>query len=626
MSQYEGYGATVTITSDHLVIDRSGVLARTIGRQQVVALADISSYHVKAPSLLSNGWVQLCVGAPRPELGRGSAPSDPHTVLFKRGQRDQLATLMTCLQQVVDSNQQRRTPFATGTSMSSSQIAPNLTRAPDAQVRLPTAPLPESRARLHIPPSPTVLPRVSVDVSTDVSTGPSFVGFDVETANGARGSICAIGLSVVTGGQVTATYSWLCRPPSGLDRFEPGNSLIHGLTARDVAGQPTFRQRLGDMLDVIGDLPLIAHNAAFDIGALREASAAESMSWRPLTYGCTVIWSRRELPELRNHKLPTVAAALGVPLLHHHDASADASAAAEIALELMRRRGSATVDAYAAATGIALGRATIDAATGPAATSRPGAPTWVTMGSASTPPEPSADADSTHPLFGQTVVITGALSGLSKDEAWAQLAKCGARVKKTVTRRTSVLVVGTWIDDSGRPAITEKHTQARRLREAGQQIAILNQAEMDAVLTGDRSIAVPDLSAPSQVDAYALASDGDIAPNNRSDRQQQVRGRHFTAWVEPVKQLKREQRYDEALDLLLECIEVVERPAVMEGGAPAPWYTEQAAIVYRKRKDFVSEIAILQRWIDAAGRSGRGVGDTHPIVVRRAKARSLLTK
>ena len=475
MSQYQGYGATATITSDHLVIDRSGVLARTIGRQQVVALADIASYHVKAPSLLSNGWIQLCVGAPRPELGRGSAPSDPHTVLFKRGQREQMATLATYLQQVVDSNQQHRTPFATGTSLPSSQIAPNLTRSPHAQVHLPTAPLPEPLARPDIPPVPTVSPRVPVDVST----GPSFVGFDVETANGARGSICAIGLSVVTGGKVTATYSWLCRPPSGLDRFEPGNSLIHGLTARDVAGQPTFRQRLGDMLDVIGDLPLIAHNAAFDIGALREASAAESMSWRPLTYGCTVIWSRRELPELRNHKLLTAAAALGVPLLHHHDASADATAAAEIALELIRRRGSATVDAYAAATGIALGRATIDAATGTAATSRPGTPTWVTMGSSSTPPEPNADADSTHPLFGQTVVITGALSGLSKEEAWAQLAKYGARVKKTVTRRTSVLVVGTWIDDSGRPAITEKHTHARRLRAAGQQIAILNQAEMD---------------------------------------------------------------------------------------------------------------------------------------------------
>ncbi|NMM87954.1 hypothetical protein B2J88_26950 [Rhodococcus sp. SRB_17] len=37
-------------------------------------------------------------------------------------------------------------------------------------------------------------------------------------------------------------------------------------------------RRLGDILDVLMDLPLIAHIAAFDIGALREVSAAESMS------------------------------------------------------------------------------------------------------------------------------------------------------------------------------------------------------------------------------------------------------------------------------------------------------------------------------------------------------------
>ncbi|WP_244461620.1 hypothetical protein [Rhodococcus sp. ZPP] len=90
-------------------------------------------------------------------------------------------------------------------------------------------------------------------------------------------------------------------------------------------------------------------------------------------------------------------------------------------------------------------------------------------------------------------------------------------MKKTVTRRTSALVVGTWSDDSGQPAITEKHTQARRLQEAGQKIAILDQGQMEALLTGDRSIELPDLAAPSTVDAYALVDDDNIAPNNRND-------------------------------------------------------------------------------------------------------------
>ncbi|WP_244461614.1 exonuclease domain-containing protein [Rhodococcus sp. ZPP] len=334
MSQWQGYGAMVTITGEHLVIDRSGVLSVTIGRRQVIALPDVVSYHVKQPSLLSNGWVQLCVGGPRPVLGRGVAPSDPHTVMFKRGQRQQMATLVAYLQQVVAYNQQWQRPFAAGASSPASPVAPISVPPRRAEVPVSAAPQEEPVAKAYVSPPPAVAQKVSVQVST----GPSFVGFDVETANGARGSICAIGLSVVTAGRVTATHSWLCRPPAGLDRFEPGNSRIHGLTARDVAGQPTFRQRLADMLDIVGDLPLIAHNAAFDIGALREASAAEALSWSPLTYGCTLIWSRSELPELPNHKLPTVAAALGVPLLQHHDASADATAAAEIALGLMRRR------------------------------------------------------------------------------------------------------------------------------------------------------------------------------------------------------------------------------------------------------------------------------------------------
>lgn len=45
--------------------------------------------------MLTNGWIQLCVGAARPELGRTAAPSDPHTVMFKRNQRDQMDSRTT---------------------------------------------------------------------------------------------------------------------------------------------------------------------------------------------------------------------------------------------------------------------------------------------------------------------------------------------------------------------------------------------------------------------------------------------------------------------------------------------------------------------------------------------------
>lgn len=74
-----------------------------------------------------------------------------------------------------------------------------------------------------------------------------------------------------------------------------------------------------------------------------------------------------------------------------------------------------------------------------------------------------------------------------------------------------------------------------------------------------------------------------------------VRGRHYTEWVEPVKQLKREGRLAEAEELLLECIDAVEAQARAEGGPVAPWYYEQLGIVYRKLGDKAASEAIARR-------------------------------
>lgn len=612
MSQFQGYGAVVSITTHHLVIERSWLVAKLAGTRIDIPFREVVGLHVRQPTMLTNGWIQLCVGAARPELGRNAAPSDPHTVMFKRNQRGQMDSLLQFLHHVLQVNSTQRPPAPAPRASSSSDMA--TTTSEHGQ---PPAPSPVLAGRHTDRPEPALA------VQGDVVSGPSFVGFDVETANGSRGSICAIGLTVVNAGRVTATHSWLCRPPAGLERFDAGNIGVHGITSRDVATQPTFRHRLSDMLDLVGDLPLVAHNAAFDIGALREASAVESMTWRPLQYGCTLRWSRNDLPELPDHKLPTVAHALGVPLHYHHDASADASAAAGIALALMHRRGASTLDTYVTATGLTLRRATVEAIDTPRSSTRTGVPAWVSARSSATPPSPNPDADPSHPLHGHTVVLTGTLPGVGRDQAWSRLAASGARVNKTVTRRTTILVAGYWPDDTSYPPSTEKFSEACRLQNAGQGLSIIDQHQLELLLAGDRSVALPNLTSPPTVDAYALADDSHIAPQHLNDIGQQVRGRHFTAWSEPVKQLKRENRLDEALDLLLEVIDVVERPENCSHGGPAPGWTEQAAIVYRKQKDYAGEVAILQRWIDAALRNGSDIADTHPIVQRKTKASAL---
>jgi tetratricopeptide (TPR) repeat protein len=96
-----------------------------------------------------------------------------------------------------------------------------------------------------------------------------------------------------------------------------------------------------------------------------------------------------------------------------------------------------------------------------------------------------------------------------------------------------------------------------------------------------------------------LQSDPVPTPRQPTRQAGLVRGRHYTEWVEPVKQLKREGRLKEAEALLLECVDAVEAQARVEGSPVAPWYYEQLGIVYRKLGDQAASDAIAQRHANA---------------------------
>lgn len=98
-----------------------------------------------------------------------------------------------------------------------------------------------------------------------------------------------------------------------------------------------------------------------------------------------------------------------------------------------------------------------------------------------------------------------------------------------------------------------------------------------------------------------------------------VNGIHYLEAVEPIKQLKREGRLEEALRLCYTAIEGAERDAAHYGREPAPWYTEQAAIVLRKLKRPDEEEEVLRRWI---GHCPPGYVEANPdstVVVRLRK-------
>ncbi|MFC7876875.1 HIRAN domain-containing protein [Isoptericola sp. NPDC057391] len=92
--------------------------------------------------------------------------------------------------------------------------------------------------------------------------------------------------------------------------------------------------------------------------------------------------------------------------------------------------------------------------------------------------------------------------------------------------------------------------------------------------------------------AEALAGGGDRAKTFEAGM---VSGVHYLELVEPIKQLKRDNRLEEALELCYAAIQGAEGDRA--GSTPAPWYTEQAAIIHRKLRQPEREAAVLERWL-----------------------------
>lgn len=316
-----------------------------------------------------------------------------------------------------------------------------------------------------------------------------FTAVDFETANGFRGSACAVGLVRVRAGKIVETDRWLMRPPEGFDHFDARNVQIHGIHPEDVRDAPRFAETYPRLRAFLGDDVFVAHNAAFDTGVIQAGLQASGVGVVGLESVCTVKLARKTY-RLASYSLPFAASAAGFDLRDHHEALADAVACAHIGIDVAARSGAATIVESALSLGVSSSRLApwtpgdpecrevVDArgwkAAGHTLPRQPGLP-WPVEGKN---PEPATDADPTNPLHGETVVFTGDL-GIPRPEAKRRAAAVGARTADRVTRATTVLVVGDGFvaTDLNAGRMTSKARRALALRDKGQQVEIVSEAE-----------------------------------------------------------------------------------------------------------------------------------------------------
>lgn len=314
-----------------------------------------------------------------------------------------------------------------------------------------------------------------------------FVAIDFETANAyERGSACAVGLAIVRNGCVVDTYYTLLDPQIS---FSPQCVRVHGIRSEDVVEAPTFPDIWRTLIEIIDNLPLVAHNASFDIQVLERLLHIWELEPIEHRYTCTLALSKALCSGSHSYRLGDLCTYFELPGYNQHNAEADAEACARLCIALAERVGTNSMETLLHAAGKRWKTFPSDdyAPKNHEAVKCPYIPVRQKQKSDSI-----CDRFVDDQIFrGITVVFTGELSCMTREDAHKAVEKRAGKVLGNVTKKANVLVVGAQTSSLVRGKYSSKHIKAMELREKGHAIEIVEETIFVDWLCGMQLGALP---------------------------------------------------------------------------------------------------------------------------------------
>lgn len=172
-----------------------------------------------------------------------------------------------------------------------------------------------------------------------------FVAFDIETTglSATNDRMTEIGAILFQGSEIKEHFQCFVNPHMPIP---PDIKRLTGISDEDVKDAPDEDEAMRQFLEFVGGRPIIAHNAEFDTGFMREACKRSNIPFHPVIID-TLVLSQCLLPDLKRFKLDVVSNKLKLPAFNHHRAYDDAAVVARIMgkfIPMLAERGAKTVD------------------------------------------------------------------------------------------------------------------------------------------------------------------------------------------------------------------------------------------------------------------------------------------
>lgn len=303
-----------------------------------------------------------------------------------------------------------------------------------------------------------------------------FVAFDLETTGfGDDSAICEFAFVKFVDGEVKDTLSSLVKPgPNAV--WLKSAAEKNGIRKADVQNAPSLTSLLPKIQSFIGDLPVVAHNASFDVNAWVSEGGFEIESFCTKVLAKHIVGSESTLESLARH--------FKVPVERLHRAADDAVICGKVFQALVRATSAATLGSLIGLHPSALVKPTHKSKTIKKTSS-------LTEHSMS---KGEFDSLSSHPLFGS--VTNSHLSGKTVIFSKTRIVKAtagqiamallGGFSKNHVDKATDYLVVPDISAVETEP--TTKMSKALELSNQGCKVEIISEEEFLELLSTSGSL------------------------------------------------------------------------------------------------------------------------------------------